>query len=204
MADRSVSWTDANRVADLLARATAPRRAATLTFGFANGNAARALPMPARAPMLAPAAPSPLPAPAPVPGSKAKSLVPGAPVPKLEQTSDNPSDRLDALLAWTLDNFHCSGAFVADDNGLTLAAHGISEAHVALVGPLLSALLGVRTIPGVDATYGALWLGSNMMSWVEARTERGGFCLGAVGNEALSTRAFEQFKEALELTVRGL
>ncbi len=201
MADRSVSWTDADRVADLLARATAPRRANTLTFGFANGSAAaRALPMPAPV-AVAPAA---APLPPPPPAAKLKSLAPGAPVPKLEQVSDNPSDRLDALLAWVLDNFRCSGAFVADDNGLTLAAHGISEAHVSLVGPLLSALVGVRTIPGIDATSGALWLGSNMMSWVEARIERGGFCLGAVGHEALSTRAFEQFKEALELTVHGL
>jgi hypothetical protein len=125
-------------------------------------------------------------------------------VPKLEQTSDNPSDRLDALLAWTLDHQPCEGAFVADDNGLTLAAHGISEAHVALVGPLLSALVGVRSIPGVDATSGALWLGSSMMSWAEARTERGGFCLGTVGREPLSTEALNQLKEALELTVRGL
>jgi len=203
MADRSVSWTNPDRVADLLARATAPRRANTLTFGFANGNAARALPIPAAAPMLAPA-PAPAPVSPPAPALSVKSLAPSAVVPKFEQTSDNPSDRLDALLAWALDNFHCSGAFVADDNGLTLAAHGISEAHVSLVGPLLSALIGVRTIPGIDATYGALWLGSNMMSWVEAHNERGGFCLGAVGNEALSTRAFEQFKEALELTVRGL
>jgi hypothetical protein len=92
-------------------------------------------------------------------------------VPRLEQSSDNPSDRLDALLAWTLDHHRCTGAFV---------------------------------IPGIDATAGALWLGTNMMSWVEARTERGGFCLGAVGAEALSTQAFEQLKEALELTVRGL
>ena len=125
-------------------------------------------------------------------------------VPRLEQLSDNPSDRLDALLAWTLDHQPCTGAFIADDNGLTLAAHGISEAHVSLVGPLLSALVAVRSIPGIDATSGALWLGANMMSWVEARTERGGFCLGAVGSEALSSRAFEQLKEALETTVRGL
>ena len=124
--------------------------------------------------------------------------------PKLEHVSDNPSDRLDALLAWTLDHQLCTGAFVADDNGLTLAAHGISEAHVSLVGPLLSALVAVRSIPGIDATAGALWLGANMMSWVEARTERGGFCLGAVGGEALSTQALEQLKEALEVTVRGL
>jgi hypothetical protein len=125
-------------------------------------------------------------------------------VPKLEQLSDNPSDRLDALLAWTLDHQHCDGAFIADDNGLTLAAHGISEAHVSLVGPLLSALVAVRSIPGVDATSGALWLGTGMMSWVEARTERGGFCLGTVGAEALSTDAFNQLKEALALTVRDL
>ena len=58
---------------------------------------------------------------------------------------------------------------------------------MSLVGPLLSALVGVRTIPGVDATAGALWLGRSMMSWVEARTARGGFCLGTVG-ERLSPR----------------
>jgi hypothetical protein len=125
-------------------------------------------------------------------------------VPRLEQTSDNPADRLDALVAWTLEHYTCAGVFVADDNGLTLAARGISEAHVSLVGPLLSALVGVRTIPGVDATSGSLWLGAQMMSWVEARTDRGGFCLGTVGEEALSTRAFAQLKEALETTVRGL
>jgi hypothetical protein len=122
----------------------------------------------------------------------------------LEHSSNNPSDMLDALLAWTLDHQNCAGAFVADDNGLTLAAHGITEAHVSLVGPLLSALLAVRSIPGIDATSGALWLGSNMMSWVEARTARGGFCLGTVGAEALSTTALNQLKQALEVTVRDL
>jgi hypothetical protein len=194
MVDRSVSWTDAESVAALLARATAPRRVQPLNFGFANGGA--------KANLRSPPAPAPPPATV-VAAPRPKSLAP-SPAPKLEQTSDNPSDRLDALLAWTLDHHRCTGAFVADDNGLTLAAHGISEAHVSLVGPLLSALVGVRSIPGIDATAGALWLGSNMMSWVEARTERGGFCLGAVGSEPLSTRAFEQFKEALEVTVRGL
>jgi hypothetical protein len=139
---------------------------------------------------------------APAPAKPAPA--PAKEVPRLVQTSDNPADRLDALVAWTLAHHPCAGAFVADDNGLTLAAHGISEAHVSLVGPLLSALVGVRSIPGVDATAGALWLGAQMMSWVETRTARGGFCLGTVGDEALSTRAFEQLKEALETTVRGL
>jgi hypothetical protein len=126
------------------------------------------------------------------------------PAPRLVLTSDNPSDCLDALLAWTLDHQRCTGAFIADDNGLTLAAHGIPEANVSLVGPLLSALISVRMIPGIDATAGALWLGDNMMSWVESRNERGGFCLGAVGSEPLSSRAFEQLKDALEITVRRL
>jgi hypothetical protein len=69
---------------------------------------------------------------------------------------------------------------------------------------LLSALVAVRSIPGIDATAGALWLGANMMSWVEARSERGAFCLGTVGPEALSTEALEQLKQALEVTVQGL
>jgi hypothetical protein len=196
MTARSVSWTDAESVALLLARATAPRRAPAVPSGLAGGalgGPARPIPTPAAAPVHAPAPP-------PI---AAKVQAP-KPVPRLEQASDNPSDRLDALLAWTLDHQRCTGAFVADDNGLTLAAHGISEAHVSLVGPLLSALVGVRSIPGIDATAGALWLGTNMMSWVETRTERGGFCLGAVGSEPLSTQAFEQLKEALEITVRGL
>ncbi|MGK3962502.1 hypothetical protein WMF38_56510 [Sorangium sp. So ce118] len=186
MTVRSVSWTDAQRVSSLLARVapTRPREPVGLVSAM---GAARA-----------PAPPAPAPAPV--------KAAPAAPkeVPRLVQTSDNPADRLDTLVAWTLDHHACVGAFVADDNGLTLAAHGISEAHVSLVGPLLSALVGVRTIPGVDATAGALWLGAQMMSWVEARTTRGGFCLGTVGDEALSTRAFEQLKEALETTVRGL
>ena len=201
MADRSVSWTDAESVSLLLSRATAPRRTAPHVFGVGVRTLARSMP--------APPAPAALePAPAPV----ARSVPPPAPArpksqapaPRLLQTSDNPSDRLDALLAWTLDYQRCTGAFIADDNGLTLAAHGISEAHVSLVGPLLSALVSVRIIPGIDATAGALWLGNNMMSWVEARNDRGGFCLGTVGLEPLSSRAFEQLKEALELTLRGL
>jgi hypothetical protein len=160
----------------------------------------------ARPPQAMPSQP-PKPALASTPPRPA-TVTPGAetpaPLARLQQQSDNPSDRLDLLLAWTLDHQRCTGAFIADDNGLTLAAHGISEAHVSLVGPLLSALVAVRSIPGVDATAGALWLGTNMMSWVEARTQRGGFCLGTVGSEALSSQAFEQLKDALETTVRGL
>jgi hypothetical protein len=85
-----------------------------------------------------------------------------------------------------------------------LAAHGISEAHVALVGPLLATLMGIRSIPGIDATSGALWLGNNMMSWVEARSARGAFCLGVLGPEALSSSTLNLLKDALEYTVRGL
>lgn len=198
MTDRSVSWTDAESVAMLLRRISAPRPGT---------NAAATYPAaPAYAPPASPSRSRPAP-PAPTalarPLLSVKSADP-KPVPRLEHTSDNPSDRLDALVAWTLDNHRCSGAFVADDNGLTLAAHGISEAHVSLVGPLLSAIAGIRSIPGIDATAGALWLGPSMMSWVETRTDRGGFCLGAVGPEALPTRALDQLKEALETTVRGL
>jgi len=204
MTARSVSWTDAASVAQLLARASSPRRPAVHTFGAAGG-VALARPIPQVAPALAPAA-------APVAAAVPRSITvpPPArlksqfPAPRLIQTSDNPSDCLDALLAWTLDHQRCTGAFIADDNGLTLAAHGISEAHVSLVGPLLSALVSVRMIPGIDATAGALWLGDNMMSWVETRNERGGFCLGTVGSEPLSSRAFEQLKDALEITVRRL
>jgi hypothetical protein len=196
MADRSVSWTDAESIARLLARATVPRRiAASVTRTTAVARSVRPPPPKARL-----STPPPPPPPLAVAATVPQRVV----VPKLEQVSDNPSDRLDTLLAWTLDHQRCTGAFVADDNGLTLAAHGISEAHVSLVGPLLSALVAVRSIPGIDATAGALWLGTNMMSWVEARTERGGFCLGTVGAEPLSTEALEQLKDALELTVRGL
>jgi hypothetical protein len=198
MTDRSVSWTDAESIARLLARATVPRRiAASVTRTTAVARSVR--PPPPKTRLSTPPV-------APVAAAAPPVVAPPAPavVPKLEHTSDNPSDRLDMLLAWTLDHQRCTGAFVADDNGLTLAAHGISEAHVSLVGPLLSALVAVRSIPGIDATSGALWLGTNMMSWVEARTERGGFCLGTVGAEALSTKALEQLKEALEVTVRGL
>ncbi|HEY3494066.1 MAG TPA: hypothetical protein VGK73_05240 [Polyangiaceae bacterium] len=178
--DRSVSWTDAKSVALLLTRVSGVSR-------------------PSR-PGTRAAAPVAAPPPVLVQPKPPEPKV----VPRLEQSSDNPSDRLDTLIAWTLDHFKCTGAFVADDNGLTLAAHGVSEAHVSLVGPLLSALVGIRSIPGIDASTGALWLGENMMSWVEAKNERGGFCLGAVGEEPFPTRALEQMKDALETTVRGL
>jgi len=198
MTDRSVSWTDAESVARLLARATAPRRVAAAFARVASVTRSVRPPAVAR-----PSTPPPRVS-APEPQLVVVAPPEPIPVPKLVHLSENPSDRLDTLMAWTLDHQPCTGAFVADDNGLTLAAHGISEAHVSLVGPLLSALMGVRTIPGIDATAGALWLGNNMMSWVEARTERGAFCLGAVGAEPLSTEALNQLKEALEVTVRDL
>jgi hypothetical protein len=181
MTVRSVSWTDARHVAALLSQVTAPRPAAK--------GAVRA--MGAAAPLPPTRAPQPPPA------------TPAAP-PRLEHTSDNPVDRLDLLIAWTLAHQPCTGAFVADDNGLTLAAQGISEAHVSIVGPLLSALAGARRVPGVDATSGAVWLGAQMMSWVEVITARGGFCLGTVGEEALSRRALAQLQEALATTVQGI
>lgn len=205
MTARSVSWTDAASVAQLLARASAPKRPALQPMGLASASSlARPMPKPMAVPAAAVAVPALAVTPRPVsvpPPSRLKSQFPA---PRLVLTSDNPSDCLDALLAWTLDHQRCTGAFIADDNGLTLAAHGITEAHVSLVGPLLSALVSVRMIPGIDATAGALWLGDNMMSWVEARNERGGFCLGTVGSEPLSSRAFEQLKDALEMTVRRL
>ncbi|HEX2871840.1 MAG TPA: hypothetical protein VHP33_11300 [Polyangiaceae bacterium] len=203
MTDRSVSWTDAESIARLLARATLPRRPTPLASRSSLAARARSAPLPARSAEPAPRPSTPAPAPVPAPAAAPAPPVVVA-VPKLEHTSDNPSDRLDALLAWTLDHQRCTGAFIADYNGLTLAAHGVSEAHVALVGPLLSALVAVRSIPGIDATAGALWLGVNMMSWVEAPTERGGFCLGTVGPEALSTEALEQLKQALQATVRDI
>lgn len=193
MTNRSVSWTDPNEVARLLSEVSAVNYGRGAP-GLRPAPRTRVQPPPARTTL-----------PTPVPVAVRPSAPPVAKViPKLVQTSDNPSDRLDALIAWSLDNFTCSGAFVADDNGLTLAAHGISEAHVALVGPLFSALVGIRTIPGVDGTTGALWMGANMMSWVESRGERGSFCLGLVGPEPLPTLSLEALKEALELTMRGL
>jgi hypothetical protein len=188
MTGRSVSWTEPEKLASLLASVAPRHRPALVPLAPAMGaiGGARSV---ARAAVATP------PAPAPVP----KKITP-----RLVQTSDNPSDRLDALVGWTLDHQPCTGAFIADDNGLTLAAHGISEAHVALVGPLLSALVAVRAIPGIDAGRGALWLGTNMMSWVETRTDRGGFCLGTVGREPLSTQALDELRDALDTTVRGL
>ena len=204
MTHRSVSWTDPDSIARLLARATLPRRPTPLAARSNLSARARSAPVPARSVPPAARASSPAPAAVAPPAPIAAPAPPVVVVPKLEHTSDNPSDRLDSLLAWTLDHQKCTGAFIADYNGLTLAAHGVSEAHVALVGPLLSALVAVRSIPGIDATAGALWLGVNMMSWVEAPTERGGFCLGTVGPEPLSTEALEQLKQALQTTVRDI
>lgn len=231
---RSVSWTDADSVALLLARATGPRRAAARPAlpkraVSAKSVAPKAATKLAAVEKRASARPTAVENPAKAtPSTRVGNVVDAAkqsievklaapdlaairstpaavaPVPPVAQTSDNPSDRLDTLLAWALDHQQCTGAFVADDNGLTLAAHGVSEAHVSLVGPLLSSLVAVRSVPGVDASAGALWLGENMMSWVETRTTRGGFCLGTVGAEALSSEALEQLKAALETTVQGL
>lgn len=228
MTARSVSWTDPRKVAALLAQVSserpATRAAAVRPMGAilppkSRGGASKS-------PVRQPVSPPPeqraqaLSEPATVPAtpgarsggttSSGGALAQKAPAAKarvperLVHTSDNPSDRIDALVVWVLENYPCSGAFLADDNGLTLAAHGITEAHVSIVGPLLSSLVGIRSVPGVDATAGALWLGAQMMSWVEVRTERGGFCLGAVGDEALPPLALTQLKEALSETLLHL
>jgi hypothetical protein len=194
MTNRSVSWTDPNEVARLLNQVSG---AGVARGGF---SAARPAKTKVQVPATAPEIKQRL---TPAPIAIRPSVPPARAVPKLVQTSDNPSDRLDALIAWALDNFVSTGAFVADDNGLTLAAHGISEAHVALVGPLFSALVGIRSIPGIDGTAGALWLGANMMSWVESRMERGSFCLGILGPEPLPNRSLEQLREALDQTMTG-
>jgi hypothetical protein len=201
---QSVSWTNQDKLRELLARASGSTAAqnrghsryaaGVVSFGSTYGT-----------PVAANTAPIPVVDTA----SKTKQPdvakdAPPIDVPKLVHTSDNPSDQLDTLIAWTLKYFPCTGAFIADDNGLTLAAHGISEAHVALVGPLLSSLVSIRSIPDIDGTSGALWLGSSMMSWAETRTERGGFCLGVLSAEAFPSRSLRQLKEALELTVRAL
>ncbi len=192
MTVRSVSWTDAASVARLLERASAPQ---ARTGRLSNrGHIAR---LSERAPAPEVAKPS-------VKKPALQSVAPPLQAPPIEHTSEHPALRLDALLAWTLDHHTCDGAFVADDNGLTLAAHGISEAHVSLVGPLLSSLVAVRSIPGIDATAGALWLGSNMMSWVEIQTKRGGFCLGVVGAEALPRQSLSALQAALQTTLENI
>jgi hypothetical protein len=43
-----------------------------------------------------------------------------------------------------------------------------------------------------------------MMSWIEVSTERGGFCLGVLGDYALSPAALAELKDALATTVRPL
>ena len=229
MTARFVSWTDPRKIAALLSQVAADRpaerRGAVPAMGAILPAGGRGRPAAAIKVPVAPAggqAGSPGAGQAGSPGAGQGTSVAGqgtsvagqapsaavraapAPIPKLVHTSDNPSDRIDMLVVWTLENYRCSGAFVADDNGLTLAAHGITEAHVSIVGPLLSSLVGIRSVPGIDASAGALWLGAQMMSWVEVHTERGGFCLGAVGEEALSPAALTQLKEALADTIRGL
>ena len=125
MTDRSVSWTDDDRVASLLSRVGAARRTApvargsSITFG---GNGAQARPLPAG-----------------LVAEPRKSLPP-KPVPKVIQTSDYPSDRLDTLVAWTLDYHRCTGAFVADDNGLTLARVSSFWQEVVRGGLLVAAV----------------------------------------------------------------
>ncbi len=192
MTARSVSWTDAASVARLLERASAPQ--ARTSRMSTRGSVAR---LSERTPAPEAAKPS-------VKPTALQSVAPPLQAPPIEHTSEHPALRLDALLAWTLDHHTCDGAFVADDNGLTLAAHGISEAHVSLVGPLLSSLVSVRSIPGIDATAGALWLGTNMMSWVEIQTKRGGFCLGVVGAEALPRQALSALQAALQTTLENI
>lgn len=209
MTARSVSWIDPRKVAALLSQVSSERpsahKAPVRPMGAilppkSRGGAPKP---PARQPDAQPAKQG-VSAPATVPEPPKAAVRKPAVPPRLVHTSDNPSDRIDALVVWLLENYPCSGAFLADDNGLTLAAHGITEAHVSIVGPLLSSLVGIRSVPGIDATAGALWLGAQMMSWVEVRTERGGFCLGAVGDEALPPPALNQLKEALADTLIGM
>jgi hypothetical protein len=196
MTVRSVSWIDARDIAGLLDQVASPRRnerpvaVRPMAIQGKPADKVSARIVPAKEAVAA------------LPRTERVSARPTVASKPLVHETNNPAERLDALIAWSLAHHPCAGAFVADDNGLTLAARGISEAHVSIVGPLLSTLLGIRAIPGIDATRGALWLGAHMMSWVEARTERGGFCLGTIGEEALSTRSLEELRAALAETVR--
>ena len=204
MTDRFVSWTDAEHVAALIAR-VAPARGGQEARARVYGSTSQVAPRTVASATVA--ASSPLPNSAARLAREVRAVGEGVQhprAPRLIHTSESVVERIDALVGWTLANHRCAGVFVADDNGLTLAAHGVSEAIVSVVGPLLSALASIRTIPGVEASAGALWLGAQMMSWVETRTERGGFCLGVLGDEALPAAALSGLREALDTTVRGI
>lgn len=218
MTARSVSWTDPARIAALLSQVSAerpslaPSARSLLPAPGARLKASAPVKQAVSAPVkqaVAPPAPAVPEAPkVPVVEAPKVTAPPAPPVrtapPKLVHTSENPADRIDMLLFWTLESYKCSGAFLADENGLTLGAHGITEAHVAIVGPLFASLAGIRSVPGIDASSGALWLGAQMMSWVEARNDRGGFCLGTVGAEALDSTSLALLKDALSDTIRGM
>ncbi len=181
----SVSWADRQRISALLSRVhSAPARD--------EAPPAPAVGAPLRmAPSAAPTRPT------------HERVAPRATT-SLRFSSDNPVLRLDELLAWTLETFACAGAFVADEHGLTLAAEGIRDDRVALVGPLLEALDRVRVIEEVDAMSGSLRLRDQTLNWVQARFPSRSFCLGVVTNEALPHVDSIRLRDALAETLKTI
>lgn len=185
MTSQSLSWTDPARITRLLdaldgsAQPPAPPR-----------------PQPrVAAPVAAtesktPARPVPTAVPAP---ARAR--------PELVLPDTGIADRLDALLAWSAEFVETPAVFVADEHGLTLAAMGVSDAVVSVVGPLMSALVAARMIPGVQGRMGSVLLDEDTLCWADAITDRGTFCIGVVSRDVLPNAQMRVLSQALTRTL---
>lgn len=184
MTSQSLSWTDPARITRLLdaldgsAQAPAPPR-----------------PQPradVRVEAKAPPRPVVAAVPAPVPTRTTRPL---------ELPDTGIADRLDALLAWSAEFVETPAVFVADEHGLTLAAMGVSDAVVSVVGPLMSALVAARMIPGVQGRMGSVLLDEDTLCWADAITDRGTFCIGVVARDVLPNAQMRVLSQALTRTL---
>lgn len=197
MTNRSLSWTDRDAVASLLdAVAPAPESA---RLGGSRSTAAgvtppRPQPIPPRAVV---------PSPVRVPPPAAAVPVPQPREPELVLPDTGVADRLDALLAWVMQVTQCSGAFVADEHGLTLAAIGVSDAVVSVVGPLMTAVTATRRVPGVEGRAGAIDLSEQSLSWADIPSLQGGFCVGVVATEVVPMKLMRRIAEAARSALGG-
>ena len=194
MTSPSLSWTDRAHVARLLdaldGTAAPPARPASSISH--PRSSAEPSPKATHAPL--PVVPPPVVSPPVVPP-------PVRATPELILPSTGIADRLDALLDWAAEVVGTPAVFVADEQGLTLAAIGVSDAVVSVVGPLMGALGAARMIPGVQGRMGSVLLDEDTLCWADAITSRGTFCIGVVARDVLPNAQMRVLSRALTRTL---
>jgi hypothetical protein len=229
--NRSLSWIDHGRFADLLAQVTEtprahpspapvpvrPAKSAPVKPSVtppaprvARAPVAAAGPVVPAVPAAVPIPPAPLPPaamPVPPPLAPLQMAPPPPPIksyPPFSSAARNLEDRLQALVAWIELCVPCHAAFIADDNGLPVVEHiGADPGQIAAASSILLMLASVRTLVRDSGGWLSLKLGAAILNVVEVATQWGRFGIGIVTDDPLAREFLAVLGVAVERAFLG-